>query len=165
MDDVRPGIGWARVPGVPKVPSGAAGAGAPTVPRPRRAPHSESRPHPTGGGVVGTYVHAYDPFPQPYPSQIPSMRPAQDVTAGPSPTPIYDALYSEYRRSFRTLPGDRSGEEELTFRAFGTAVSTGVYGNGQGHRYTSTYPTAWSAQHSSPTHTQPALPPGPRRGF
>ncbi|WP_435880618.1 hypothetical protein [Streptomyces zaomyceticus] len=110
-------------------------------------------------------MHAYDPFPQPYPSQIPSMRPAQDVTAGASPTPIYDALYSEYRRSFRTLPGDRSGEEELTFRAFGTAVSTGVYGSGQGHRYTSTYPTAWSAQHSSPGHTQAALPPGPRRGF
>ncbi|WP_443052055.1 hypothetical protein [Streptomyces sp. NBC_00250] len=93
------------------------------------------------------------------------MRPAQDVSAGASPTPIYDALYSEYRRSFRTLPGDRSGEEELTFRAFGTAVSTGVYGHGQGHRYgTSSYPTAWSAQYP-PTPTQVALPPGPRRGF
>ncbi|MCX4980001.1 hypothetical protein [Streptomyces sp. NBC_00572] len=110
-------------------------------------------------------MHAYDPFLQPYPSQIPSMRPAQDVSAGASPTPIYDALYSEYRRSFRTLPGDRSGEEELTFRAFGTAVSTGVYGHGQGHRYgTSSYPTAWSAQYPS-TPTQVALPPGPRRGF
>lgn len=166
MEDGRPGIGWARVHGVPTGPTGSAGPAAPTVPRPRRAPHSESRPHPTGGGVVGTYVHAYDPFLQPYPSQIPSMRPAQDVSAGASPTPIYDALYSEYRRSFRTLPGDRSGEEELTFRAFGTAASTGVYGNGQGHRYTSAYPTAWSTPYPpAPTHTQAALPPGPRRGL
>ncbi|WP_435970872.1 hypothetical protein [Streptomyces sp. Qhu_M48] len=92
------------------------------------------------------------------------MRPAQDVAAGPSPTPIYDALYSEYRRSFRTLPGDRSGEEGLTFRAFGTAMSTGVYGQGQGQRYTAAHPAAWSARHP-PAHTQPALPPGPRRGF
>ncbi|MGW2301645.1 hypothetical protein [Streptomyces sp. NPDC001809] len=99
------------------------------------------------------------------------MRPAQDVTAGPSPTPIYDALYSEFRRTFRTLPGDRSGEEDLTFRAFGTAVSTGVYGqgqvqgHGQGHRYGAAYPQAWSAPYPpAPTPTQAALPPGPRRG-
>ncbi|CAM5579032.1 hypothetical protein ACWD5B_39100 [Streptomyces tanashiensis] len=89
------------------------------------------------------------------------MRPAQDVTAGPSPTPIYDALYSEYRRSFRTLPGDRSGEEELGFRAFGTVLSTGVYG--QGHRHAAAYPAAWSAQQHP--HTPAALPPGPRRGL
>lgn len=37
---------------------------------------------------------------------------------GPSATPIYDALYAEYVRSFRSLPGDRSGEEELGFTAF-----------------------------------------------
>ncbi|MFC9796087.1 hypothetical protein [Streptomyces sp. NPDC057695] len=101
------------------------------------------------------------------------MRPAQDVTAGPSPTPIYDALYSEFRRTFRTLPGDRSGEEDVTFRAFGTAVSTGVYGqgqvqghgHGQGHRYGSAYPQAWAAPYPpAPTPTQAALPPGPRRG-
>ncbi|MEX0169395.1 hypothetical protein [Streptomyces sp. LMG1-1-1.1] len=108
-------------------------------------------------------MHAYDPFLQPYPSQIPAMRPAQDVTAGgSSPTPIYDALYSEFRRSFRTLPGDRSGEEELVFRAFGTG------GYGQGHRHTSAYPAAWSAQHPqpySPGPTPAALPPGPRRGL
>ncbi|MER6096151.1 hypothetical protein ABT154_09880 [Streptomyces sp. NPDC001728] len=106
-------------------------------------------------------MHSYDPFLPPHPSQIPAMRPARDVTAG-SPTPIYDALYSEYRRSFRTLPGDRSGEEELSFRAFGTASSTGVYGNGQGHRYAGAYPTAWSARHSP---TQVALPPGPRKSL
>lgn len=153
MEDGRPGIGRARLPG--------ARAGVPTVPRPRGAPLSESRPHPTGVGVVGTYVHPYDPFLQPYPSQIPSMRPAQDVAAGPSPTPIYDALYSEYRRSFRTLPGDRSGEEELSFRAFGTVLSTGVYGHG--HRQAAAYPAAWSAQQHS--HVPAALPPGPRRGL
>ncbi|MFE0651797.1 hypothetical protein ACFVZH_24725 [Streptomyces sp. NPDC059534] len=98
------------------------------------------------------------------------MRPAQDVTASGSPTPIYDALYSEYRRSFRTLPGDRSGEEGLSFRAFGTAVSTGVYGHGQGHRHAAAHPTAWSAQlpPAQPyphTRTPAALPPGPRRGL
>lgn len=144
----------------------------PTVPRPRRASLSESRPHPTGGGVVGTYVHPYDPFLQPYPSQIPSMRPAQDVAAGQSATPIYDALFSEYRRSFRTLPGDRSGEEDVAFRAFGTTASTGLYGNaqgygavqgyGSGHRYASAYPPMWPAQQH---HTPAALPPGPRRGL
>ncbi|MFD7750237.1 hypothetical protein ACFV2V_30020 [Streptomyces sp. NPDC059698] len=46
------------------------------------------------------------------------MRPAQEPPGGVSPTPIYDALYSEYRRSFRALPGDRSGEENLSFPAF-----------------------------------------------
>ncbi|MEU9060745.1 hypothetical protein AB0D13_18300 [Streptomyces sp. NPDC048430] len=47
------------------------------------------------------------------------MRPSQDPSGGKSPTPIYDALYSEYRRSFRALPGDRTGEENLGFRTFG----------------------------------------------
>ncbi|MFF9015703.1 hypothetical protein ACF09C_22395 [Streptomyces sp. NPDC014870] len=107
-------------------------------------------------------MHTYDPLRQPVPSPIPSMRPAQDLVGGQSATPIYDALYSEYRRSFRALPGDRSGEEDLGFRAFGTPVSTGLYGNhgSQGHRYTA-HPTAWSAQH----HVPAALPPGPRRGL
>ncbi|MFI8964152.1 hypothetical protein ACIGO8_18785 [Streptomyces sp. NPDC053493] len=85
------------------------------------------------------------------------MRPAQDVSAafparstGPagsaavvSATPIYDALYSEFRRSFRTLPGDRSGEEELGFRAFGTQRQQGLH-------------AGWSAY---------ALPPGRRGGI
>ncbi|MFE0701749.1 hypothetical protein [Streptomyces sp. NPDC058872] len=88
------------------------------------------------------------------------MRPAQGVSAGPSPTPIYDALYSEYRRTFRTLPGDRSGEEELGFRSFGTVLGTGVYG--QGHRYAAPHPPVWSAQ---PPQAPAALPPGPRRGL
>ncbi|MET9678548.1 hypothetical protein ABZY68_36520 [Streptomyces sp. NPDC006482] len=93
------------------------------------------------------------------------MRPAQDVTAGQSATPIYDALFSEYRRSFRTLPGDRSGEEEVAFRAFGTTASTGLHGNGQGYgsgqRFAAAYPPVWTAQQH---HTPAALPPGPRRG-
>jgi hypothetical protein len=47
------------------------------------------------------------------------MRSAQDAAAGGvSSTPIYDALYSEYRRLFRTLPGDRTGEEGLQFKGF-----------------------------------------------
>ncbi|MFE3490922.1 MULTISPECIES: hypothetical protein [Streptomyces] len=50
------------------------------------------------------------------------MRPSQDPSGGVSPTPIYDALYSEYRRSFRALPGDRSGEENLGFPAFGAGL-------------------------------------------
>ncbi|OLO35757.1 hypothetical protein PZ61_0228970 [Streptomyces sp. MNU77] len=50
------------------------------------------------------------------------MRPSQDPSGGVSPTPIYDALYSEYRRSFRALPGDRSGEENLGFSAFGAGL-------------------------------------------
>ncbi|WP_406380513.1 hypothetical protein [Streptomyces sp. NBC_01618] len=54
------------------------------------------------------------------------MRPAQDPSGGQSHTPIYDALYSEYRRSFRALPGDRSGEENLGFVAFG---SSGWFGS------------------------------------
>lgn len=49
------------------------------------------------------------------------MRPAQDLPDGRSSTPIYDALYSEYRRSFKALPGDRHGEEDLGFAAFGTS--------------------------------------------
>ncbi|WP_411086107.1 hypothetical protein [Streptomyces sp. 061-3] len=50
------------------------------------------------------------------------MRPSQDRSGGQSHTPIYDALYSEYRRSFRALPGDRSGEDYLGFVAFGTGM-------------------------------------------
>jgi hypothetical protein len=51
--------------------------------------------------------------------QIPGMRAAaREPGDGPSPTPIYDALYAEYRRLFRTLPGDRSGEDALRFSSF-----------------------------------------------
>ncbi|WP_330238210.1 hypothetical protein [Streptomyces sp. NBC_00525] len=50
------------------------------------------------------------------------MRPSQEPSGGPSHTPIYDALYSEYRRSFRALPGDRTGEESLGLQALGTGL-------------------------------------------
>nr|WP_246193335.1 hypothetical protein [Kitasatospora atroaurantiaca] len=46
------------------------------------------------------------------------MRPSYDAEHPSSATPIYDALYSEYRRLFRALPGDRSGEEDLRFAGF-----------------------------------------------
>ncbi|MFD9489232.1 hypothetical protein [Streptomyces sp. NPDC059991] len=56
------------------------------------------------------------------------MRPAQDLSGGHSATPIYDALYSEYRRSFRALPGDRSGEDDLDFRGFAALAHSGSPG-------------------------------------
>lgn len=44
---------------------------------------------------------------------------------GPAPdsghevgTPIYDALYADYRGAFRSVPGERWGEDELRFRPF-----------------------------------------------
>ncbi|MBD0688465.1 hypothetical protein [Streptomyces sp. CBMA123] len=52
------------------------------------------------------------------PRSIPSMRPSYDAEHPHSTTPIYDELYSEYRRLFRALPGDRSGEEDLRFTGF-----------------------------------------------
>ncbi|MEU9092093.1 hypothetical protein ACIOEW_34340 [Streptomyces sp. NPDC087901] len=66
------------------------------------------------------------------------MRPAQEPSGGPSHTPIYDALYSEYRRSFRALPGDRSGEESLGLPAFGAGffgshTSLSVHSAHSGH--------------------------------
>ncbi len=122
--------------------------------RPAISPYG---PHPTGGGFVGTYVqHSYEPSRPSY-HHIPAMRPAQDAESGYSTTPIYDALYSEYRRSFRALPGDRSGEEDLGFKGFGalaaaqsaaahgagshgtglatgTHSASGTHGYGQGHQ-------------------------------
>jgi hypothetical protein len=47
------------------------------------------------------------------------MRPAYEAESAGSATPIYDALYAEYRRLFRALPGDRTGEEDLKFTGFG----------------------------------------------
>ncbi|MCH0543240.1 hypothetical protein I3F58_27555 [Streptomyces sp. MUM 203J] len=132
---------------------------------------SLSGPHPTGGGVVGTYVqHSYEPSRQPY-QHIPGMRPAQQGPSGFSATPIYDALYSEYRRSFRALPGDRSGEEDLRFKAFGVVASVhsslGPAGYGQGPGYQSAYGGYAAARpHPGPTgQAQAALPPAPRRGL
>ncbi|MET9661308.1 hypothetical protein [Streptomyces sp. NPDC006510] len=111
------------------------------------------------------------------------MRPSQDPSGGQSHTPIYDALYSEYRRSFRALPGDRSGEENLGFIAFGTGLfgsrlplsshsagfSTGlsVTGGATGHSSgTGTHTGglgSWQRVGRHSGRTQPAaLPPGSR---
>ncbi|MDT9696164.1 hypothetical protein [Streptomyces sp. P17] len=105
---------------------------------------------------------------------------AYDVS--PSATPIYDALYAEYVKSFRTLPGDRSGEEDLGFTAFGNIPhSTGSYGGYRPGSFSSSY-SAYSAGahtarqsqsqwqrvgHIGPQGTglQPALQPVPRRGI
>ncbi|WP_349372271.1 hypothetical protein [Streptomyces sp. G-G2] len=54
-------------------------------------------------------------------AHAPAHTPAHAAPQAVSPTPIFDALYSEYLRSFRALPGDRSGEEDLGFTAFGIA--------------------------------------------
>lgn len=110
-------------------------------------------------------MHTYDPSRQPYQSQIPSMRPARDAMATQSPTPIYDALYSEYRRAFRTLPGDRSGEEDLDFRGFGTGLhsSRGGPSSHTSHPGAGWQPYPMSRPHNG-NHQPAALPPGPRRG-
>jgi hypothetical protein len=38
-------------------------------------------------------------------------------------TPIYDALYAEFRRLFRSLPGDRSEEENFKLPYFSDAAA------------------------------------------
>ncbi|MFF4566722.1 hypothetical protein [Streptomyces sp. NPDC001435] len=77
-------------------------------------------------------MHAYDVPPRrPSFSSIPSARAAQESAAVSSPTPIYDTLYAEWVKMLRALPGDRSGEEELGFVAFGIAPhNAGTYGTG-----------------------------------
>ncbi|MFB6985186.1 hypothetical protein ACFC0C_11500 [Streptomyces sp. NPDC056178] len=110
------------------------------------------------------------------------MRPSQEPSGGQSHTPIYDALYSEYRRSFRALPGDRSGEENLGFMAFGTGLfgsrlplsghsglSTGLSAHGAttGHGSGPSTHTgslgSWQRVGRHSGRTQPAaLPPGSR---
>ncbi|WP_405611344.1 hypothetical protein [Streptomyces sp. NBC_00076] len=124
-------------------------------------------------------MHIYDvPRRQPYQS-VPSARSTQDRLGGPSATPIYDALYAEYVKSFRSLPGDRSGEEELGFTAFGnTPHSTGSFNNSysaySAGAYSARQQSQWQRvgqigqQHSAHStgmhHVPAALPPGPRRG-
>ncbi|MFD8484058.1 hypothetical protein [Kitasatospora sp. NPDC059673] len=80
-------------------------------------------PHPKPVSLVGSYVYSYDLASAGRPSSpagrsIPGMRPSYDAEHPVSATPIYDSLYSEYRRMFRALPGDRSGEEVLRFTGF-----------------------------------------------
>lgn len=86
------------------------------------------------GAVVGPGVHTYDAsYRSQYRSQIPAMRSPHEMTAD-SQTPIYDALYSEYRRSFRTLPGDRTGEESLRFKTFSMMANDPVVQRQGRHR-------------------------------
>jgi hypothetical protein len=128
-------------------------------------------------GVVWTYVHTYDvPRRQPHQS-IPSARSTQELPGGPSATPIYDALYAEYVKLFRSLPGDRSGEDELGFTAFGNPHSTGSFSNSysaySAGAYSARQQSQWQRvgqigqQHygTGMHHVPAALPPGPRRGM
>ncbi|MEU0456204.1 hypothetical protein ABZ322_25070 [Streptomyces sp. NPDC006129] len=129
-------------------------------------------------------MHAYDvPRRQSF-SSVPSARSAQDSQGGPSATPIYDALYAEYVKSFRALPGDRSGEEKLGFTAFGNIPhSTGSYSISHGSSYSAYSAGAQSARHAAGQqpqwqrvgtigshggtgmhHVPAALPPGRRSG-
>lgn len=128
---------------------------------PSRSAISTGKPHPTAIGVVGTYVHAYDPSSRaPYTPPIPGMRPSHDhgpthTTDRTSATPIYDALYAEYRRSFRALPGDRSDEPETSEALRGTG-NWGRTTASTGH---------WEVVGRQPYHPRghvPALPPGQR---
>ena len=132
-------------------------------------------------------MHAYD-TPPPRRSafaSVPSARAAHEPSGGLSATPIYDTLYAEWVRTFRTLPGDRSGEEGLRFCPFGSLPDrTGSYGGHRPGSFSSSY-SAYSAgaysarQHSQwqrvsslgrqqdtgMQHVPAALPPGPRRGM
>ncbi|GGV68583.1 hypothetical protein ABZ178_34810 [Streptomyces massasporeus] len=96
-------------------------------------------------------MHEYDVPRRHSFSPIPSARSAQDSQGGPSATPIYDALYTEYVKSFRALPGDRSGEEKLGFTAFGnTPHGSGSYGGGSyGSSYSAYSAGAQSARHAA----------------
>lgn len=79
-------------------------------------------------------MQTFDPSParrQTASHVIPGMRPAYEPENAGTATPIYDALYAEYRRLFRALPGDRTGEEDLKFTGFGLRRH---YGAGSGEQ-------------------------------
>lgn len=120
-------------------------------------------------------MHLYEP---PRHQIIPAMRPAQNSPSAPSATPIYDALFAEYRRLFRTVPGDRGGEDELglpLFGAHGQGLSHSPWGQDRpaaaahtGYGWVAP-PTPSAGQPGTGwgrpvVHPLAALPPGPRRG-
>ncbi|MEU6668963.1 hypothetical protein [Streptomyces sp. NPDC046727] len=130
-------------------------------------------------------MHAYDTSPRRSSfSSVPSARSPHDPSGGPSPTPIYDMLYAEWVKTFRTLPGDRTGEEELRFCAFGDFPDgLGTYGGHRAGSFSSSYSAysagAYSARQQSQwqrvgtlgrqqdtgmQYVPAALPPAPRRG-
>ncbi|MEV1084804.1 hypothetical protein AB0I98_42460 [Streptomyces sp. NPDC050211] len=127
-------------------------------------------------------MHAYDVPRRPSFSSIPAARAAAESSGGSSATPIYDALYAEYVKSFRTLPGDRRGEEEFGFVAFGYldhggsgpgscsssygAYSMGAYSTRHGGGQQSQWQRVGQLRpQGAGMHHVPALPPGPRRGI
>ncbi|MET7937670.1 hypothetical protein [Streptomyces sp. NPDC005322] len=94
------------------------------------------------------------------------MRPALEASADPwrqTATPIYDALYAEYRRLFRALPGDRSDEEDMGFVAFSAIGQPRGLTSG-GHGRTSGYGDGWDTGGLYYRAYLPALPPGRRDG-
>ncbi|MCS0602073.1 hypothetical protein NX794_12765 [Streptomyces sp. LP11] len=109
-------------------------------------------------------MHAYDAPPPRRPSfvAVPSARTGQEG-GGPSATPIYDSLYAEWVKAFRTLPGDRSGEEGLRFSAFGDLPDgLGSYAGPRAGSFSSSYSAysagAYSARQQS---SQPPAPSSP----
>lgn len=83
-------------------------------------------------------MYSYDVAPTIRPSSgrtIPGMRPAYDADRPVSPTPIYDALYSEYRRLFRALPGDRTDEDQLRFAGFSSFAPYSGFASPSGAAY------------------------------
>ncbi|MFD2622594.1 hypothetical protein [Streptomyces chumphonensis] len=87
-------------------------------------------------------MHSYDPHRARHPhadhGSIPAMRPPHEPAAERSTrsaTPIFDALYAEYRRLFRALPGDRSGEDDLAFGGFASGYGTGFAPVSRGRRH------------------------------
>jgi len=84
---------------------------------------------------------------------------------GPSATPIYDALYAEYVRSFRSLPGDRSGEEDLGFTSFRSIPrSRGTYSAYSAGAHSARVGQQSMWQRVGTHHVPAALPPAPRSG-
>ncbi|MEU6818675.1 hypothetical protein [Streptomyces sp. NPDC046860] len=130
-------------------------------------------------------MHPYDTSPRrPALSPVPVARSGQENSGGPSYTPIYDTLYAEWVKSFRTLPFDRSGEENLDFTAFGNLPQgTGSYGGHRPGSFSSSYSAYSAGAYSARQQSQwqrigtigraepdgngsgrAALPPGPRQG-
>ncbi|WP_147465231.1 hypothetical protein [Streptomyces sp. 1114.5] len=120
------------------------------TPRERR-PHA---PHPPPLSLVGPYVYSYDVSASPSRSttasrSIPGMRPSYDAEHPHSTTPIYDELYSEYRRLFRALPGDRSGEEDLMFTGFAVRDSYPLLGEQRPPQHQHQQPHSHPPQHQA----------------
>ncbi|UTO68240.1 hypothetical protein LIV37_38190 [Streptomyces rapamycinicus NRRL 5491] len=107
-------------------------------------------------------MHAYDlSYRSPSYGCIPAMRPALEAAHDPwrhSATPIYDALYAEYRRLFRALPGDRSDEENMEFVAF--AAIGQPRGLVSGYGRPDDHDGTWHTDELYHRGYVPALPPG-----